>query len=317
MVRRASSRRYVLEQSFRPGPLEVRRTSILSRRRAAARSAALPRPDGPSFDNRGDTWPVPRNCRDPSAQAAGRPAAQRTQNRALADALPSGARQTEAPSQSSGNACGVIQVEPAAQLDVKPYAGMGDRDRHGACRFSLGTSLAVPRRLPVQMSYAGRLTFQDQFQLAEVLRYCGLDLGGRERGKKPQRGGGGIEFYLVDKPCRAGRCLQHVSDPCPERPDLPLNGQPPGWLEDGYLEILDAPARDGACLAVPGAHPDRPGGSLAGLFDGVVPHRDVLEVGEERENLLGGSLDRDRVLELLHLSSPMSAAEQARGRGGV
>jgi hypothetical protein len=79
-----------------------------------------------------------------------------------------------------------------------------------------------------------------------------------------------------------------------------VDRQPAGWLEDRYLEILGTPARNRTGLVIPGAHPDRANGSLAGLFDRVVPLRDVLEVRQEREDLLGGLLDRDDVLEGLH-----------------
>src|SRR6266568_9088017 len=152
----------------------------------------------------------------------------------------------------------------------------------------------------LRMSSRWPAIFQEQLEFAEVLRHCRLDPGGRERGKKPQLGLGGIEFHVVDQRCRAGRRLQLVAESCQEGPDLPVNGQPAGGLEDGHLETLGTPARDGTGLAVSGANPDGPGGSLAGVFDGVVPRRDVLEVREERENLLGGLLDGDGVLEYWH-----------------
>src|SRR5256885_514238 len=81
---------------------------------------------------------------------------------------------------------------------------------------------------------------------------CRLDPGRRERGKEPQPGLGGIEFYVVDQRCRAGRRLQLVADGCQEGPDLPVDRQPAGWLEDGHLETLGTPARDGTGLAVSG-----------------------------------------------------------------
>src|SRR6266496_491201 len=150
------------------------------------------------------------------------------------------------------------------------------------------------------MSSGWPAAFQDLPERAEVLRHCRLDPGGDNRGKKPQPGLGGLEFHGVDKPCRAGRRYQLVADGCLEGPDLPVDRQPAGWLEDGYLKFLGSPAGDGTGLAVSGAHPDGPGGGLAGVVDGVVPYRDVLEVRQEHENLLGGPLDRHGVLECLH-----------------
>ena len=53
--------------------------------------------------------------------------------------------------------------------------------------------------------------FQDQPQLAEVLRHCRLDPGGGERRKKPGHGLGGMQFHAVEKRGRGGRRRQEIA----------------------------------------------------------------------------------------------------------
>ena len=67
-------------------------------------------------------------------------------------------------------------------------AGFGNG--HAACR----ARSVIPR----QRCSHWLAVFQDQPEFAEVLCHCCLDLGGRERGCKPQHGLGGIEFHVVD-----------------------------------------------------------------------------------------------------------------------
>ena len=67
-----------------------------------------------------------------------------------------------------------------------------------------GPPLAVPVPLPPAGCSRWLAVFQDQPEFAEVLRHRGLDPGGRGRGSEPQQGMGGIEFHVVDEPCRAG-----------------------------------------------------------------------------------------------------------------
>ena len=68
-----------------------------------------------------------------------------------------------------------------------------------------------------------------------------------------------------------------------------------GRLENGDLEAFLASVGDGTKLPVGGPDPNRPGRGLLRLRDCVVPGWDVLEVGEEREDVVDGSPDRQRV----------------------
>src|SRR5687768_13123512 len=104
---------------------------------------------------------------------------------------------------------------------------------------------------------------------------------------------------------------EQVADRGDEMPDVSVNLQAARGLEGGHLKAFLAPVRDGTELSVGASHTNRSRGSLLRLDNCVVPGRDVLEVGEEREHVLDCSPNRHRVLEGCHDPSSIGSWQAA------
>ena len=140
---------------------------------------------------------------------------------------------------------------------------------------------------------------QDFLQPGEILRNRGPDPRDRQPGSQPQANRW-VEGHVVRQPRRAGHRLQPISDAGTEGSDPSSNRQALATFEDGDFEAFLALARDRAGLAVGRPYSYRARRGLPGLLDGVVLSRHILEIREEREDLLGPPADRDRVLERFH-----------------
>src|SRR6266496_3433917 len=117
--------------------------------------------------------------------------------------------------------------------------------------------------------------FQEPLERGEVARHRRLDPWNRQRAERPQQYRRWFQLNGIGEPGPARGRLEQVAGRGLEGADLPLDGEPAGWLEDDDLEVFLAGAGNGTGLPVGGAHPRRAWRGRQGALDRVVPRRDV------------------------------------------
>jgi hypothetical protein len=126
--------------------------------------------------------------------------------------------------------------------------------------------------------------FQELLQDAEVLGYGGLDPRTSERREELRYSRRRLELDGVGELRRSPIGSSRYSNASVEGPDHAVDGE--STLEHRHPEPLLAPLRLRSDLVVGAPHPDRTWRHRRRL-DRVVPPGHVLEVREERENVLG------------------------------
>lgn len=146
-------------------------------------------------------------------------------------------------------------------------------------------------------------SLEKTFQLAEVRCNDLTDLPGGERSCDLHDS----LTFKVGRVCQARAFidgLEDIGQRSLERPECSADREVPIRLERRDLEVLVRPRWDRSDLTVRGPDSDGALGRLAGLDDGVVSLRHVLELSQELEDVVRWAMDDHRGCEVHETPSP-------------